>query len=58
MVENGHVKKFADAVLYLIKSPDRRQTMGRNARINVCRFNIDDVALKWKQLFDEVINEN
>ena len=58
LVENGHVKKFADAVLDLIKSPDKLQMMGRNARINVCRFNIDDVALRWKNLFDEVINES
>lgn len=58
LVENGHVKKFAEAIIGLLNSPEKLLTMGHHARINVCRFNIDDIALKWKQLFDEVINEN
>ncbi len=58
LVENGHVKKFAEAIIGLLKSPEKLLTMGHHARINVCRFNIDDIALKWKQLFDEVVNEN
>lgn len=58
LVENGQIKKFAEAILNLINSPEKLQAMGRQARINVSRFNIDDIASKWKQLFDGLINES
>lgn len=58
LVENGNVVKFAETILRLIKSPEKLQTMGSNARRNVCRFNLADVALKWKKLFDDVVDEN
>lgn len=54
LVENGNVAKFAESVLELINSPLKLQTMGANARHNVQRFNIDDIASKWKSLFDEL----
>lgn len=58
LVENGNVEKFAETILRLIESPEKLKTMGNNARRNVCRYNIDDVALKWKKLFDEVVDES
>ena len=54
LVENGNVAKFAESVLGLINSPLKLQIMGANARHNVQRFNIDDIASKWKLLFDEL----
>lgn len=54
IVENGNVVKFAESILGLINSPLKLQTMGTNARHNVQRFNIDDIASKWKSLFDEL----
>lgn len=58
LVENGNVMKFADAIMILIKDPEKLRRMSDNARNNVWRFNIEDIALKWKKLFDEVIDEN
>jgi len=58
LVENGNVTKYAETILKLIKTPGKLKTMGSNAHRNVCRFNIDDIALKWKLLFDEVVDES
>lgn len=58
LVENGNVLKFAEAVVSLVNSPLKMQIMSKNARKNVCRFNIDDVAIKWKHLFEELSDED
>ena len=58
LVENGNVKKFAEAILYLIENPRRLQKMSDNARENVWRFNIEGIALKWRKLFDELVDES
>jgi glycosyltransferase involved in cell wall biosynthesis len=54
LVENGNVEKMAKTILSLIVSPDKLSQMGKNARKNVCRFNMDTVAEQWKQLFDSL----
>lgn len=58
LVENGNVKKFAEAILYLIENPVKLQKMSDNAHDNVWRFNIEGIALKWQKLFDEVVDES
>ena len=58
LVENGNVPKFAEAILSLIENPEKLQMMCNNAHKNVWRFNIEGIALKWKKLFDEVIDES
>lgn len=58
LVENGNIEKFANTIIGLINTPLKLQCMGENARKNVRRFNIDDIALEWKKLFDELLNEN
>lgn len=54
LVENGNVEKMAKTILSLIVSPDKLSQMGKNARNNVRRFNMDTVAEQWKQLFDSL----
>ena len=58
MDENGNIEKFANTIVGLVNTPMKLQRMGENARKNVRRFNIDDIALEWKKLFDELLNEN
>jgi glycosyltransferase involved in cell wall biosynthesis len=58
LVENGNVTKFAEAILYLMENPQKLQMMRNIAHNNVWRFNIEGISLKWKKLFDEVVNEN
>lgn len=54
LVENGNVGKMAKAILSMINSPDNLSQLGKNARKNVCRFNMDIVAEQWKQIFDSL----
>ena len=54
LVENGNTEKLADTMISLIRQPAKIEEMGRQARINVQRFNIDTIAKKWKQLFDSL----
>jgi glycosyltransferase involved in cell wall biosynthesis len=58
LVENGNVEKFAEAILSLINNPEKLLMMSNNAHKNVWRFNIEGIALKWKKLFDEVVDES
>ena len=54
LVENGDVRKLADAIKKLIDDANTRVMMAQKARRNVMRFNMEQVALKWKQLFDSL----
>ena len=54
LVENGQVERLAEALVSLASDPVRIERYARNARLNVERFRIDTVALRWKQLFDEL----
>ena len=52
LVENGNIRKMAETLNSLLQTPDRIEMMGKNARKNVRRFNIDVIAEKWKKLFE------
>lgn len=52
LVENGNIEKLASTIITLINNPNRIFEMGQNARKNVKRFNIDDIAKKWRRLFE------
>lgn len=55
LVENGNVQELADKICYLIEHEDRRKEMGKQARINVERFKIENIAIQWKDLFDSLM---
>lgn len=52
LVDNGNVNNLADGIFSLIKNSDMRFRMSRAAIQNVQRFKIDQIALKWKSLFE------
>ena len=52
LVENGNIKELGSTILSLINNPEKLNEMSRNARRNVCRFNIEEIAEKWKKLFN------
>lgn len=54
LVENGNVERMADTLMGLMHNPVKISSMGRNARKNVLRFNIDTIAEKWKNLFESL----
>lgn len=51
LVENGNIEQFAQRLSLLIEDEELRKEMGKNARHNVKRYNIDVVAEQWNLLF-------
>jgi glycosyltransferase involved in cell wall biosynthesis len=54
LVENGNIDKLSEAVVSLIQDEKNLRRMACNAIDNVQRFNIEQVALRWKSLFESV----
>lgn len=52
LVENGNVAQLADRICQLIENDTMRKEMGANAKINSERFNMRNIAILWKDLFD------
>ena len=52
LVDNGSVEKLAEAIIQMIQYPEQRKTMANKAIENVQRFKIDQIAEKWKSLFE------
>lgn len=46
---------MVDKINFLIENPDRRKAMGGKARINVQRFNIDQIMGQWMHLFENLM---
>ena len=55
LVENGNPSTLAEGIISLINDSEKRKTMSITACRNSQRFCIDQVALKWKELFEEII---
>lgn len=54
LVENGNVEKLAEALVLMIQHPEQRIAMAGKAIENVQRFRIDQIAERWKSLFDSL----
>lgn len=55
LVKNGNIKDLAQEICFLIDHKDIRIKMGHQARADVIKFNIDNIAKKWKDLFESSI---
>ena len=44
-------KMFENAIVQLIEEEERRKKMGTNAKQSVIRYNVDNIAKQWDQLF-------
>lgn len=58
LVENGDIEGLAEKICFLIKHEDTRKEMGKQARANVERFKIENIAQQWKDLFESVLGNN
>lgn len=56
LVENGDVEKLAERLLTVMKSPERLRQMGKAAQEKSKEYQIEILALRWKQLFESICN--
>ncbi|WON96062.1 glycosyltransferase [Sphingobacterium sp. UGAL515B_05] len=54
LVENGNIKQLADGICLLIEDEARRKEMGKNARNDVRKFDLENIAKQWQQLFESI----
>lgn len=52
LVENGNIQQLADRICQLIENDSMRKEMGARAKQNSGRFNMENIAMQWKELFD------
>ena len=57
-MENGNIEMLAEKICYLIENDEIRRKMGQQARIDVERFKIEQIAEQWKQLFESLTLKN
>lgn len=55
LVEDGNIEELAEKICYLIENEETRKEMGRQARVDVQRFKIENIAEQWKQLFESLV---
>ena len=55
LVENERVDLLAKAMTSLINNPDKCRMLAKNATHNVQRFQMDQIAERWKRLFESLI---
>ena len=54
LVESGNVEKLGEAMIWMIQHPEKRKSMAVEATHNVKRFQMDEIANQWKQLFESL----
>lgn len=57
LVQPFDVDTFAGRLLTLIRDEELRYKMGAEARQSSRQYQIEDIALRWKSLFEEVMGE-
>jgi glycosyltransferase involved in cell wall biosynthesis len=57
LVQPFDVDAFAERLLMLIRDEELRHKMGAEARQSSRQYHIEDIALRWKSLFEEVLGE-
>lgn len=57
LVQPFDVDAFAERLLMLICDEELRHKMGAEARQSSRQYQIEDIALRWKSLFEEVMGE-
>ena len=55
LVENSDIEQMAEKICHLIEHEDERKCMGKNARLHVERFKIENIGPQWEKLFEEVL---
>lgn len=54
LVENGNIDQLAASICQLIENDDLRKSMGHKARLHAARFQMENIAAQWKELFNSL----
>ena len=54
-IENNNLEEFKLKLELLMKDKEKRLFYGTNAKQNVKRYSIENIACKWKELFESII---
>lgn len=57
-VENGNVHELSRKIIYLIEHEDLRRRMGQNSAESISPYQIEKIALQWKELFEKLHKEH
>jgi glycosyltransferase involved in cell wall biosynthesis len=55
LVEAENTDKLAEALSSVMGSPEKCHLLATNAIQNVKRFQMDEIANQWKQLFESIV---
>lgn len=55
LVEKENINALAQNINYLIENEEKRKQMGADALKNVQRYRIDNIAVLWENLFEELL---
>ena len=56
LVKNGDVADLSEKIFWMIENPRRRKEMGEKGRKRALDFTQDNIMLKWKSLFDSLVD--
>lgn len=57
LIENGHIKSFADKLSQLMQNSDLRQKMGSAARETSKKYHPEKIASQWDRLFKSLLSQ-
>ena len=55
LVPNGNIRQFADSLLVLLNNQEKLSLLSKNAQEKSKNYSLDVLALRWKGLFDTLI---
>ena len=55
LVKNGNLKEYSKKLELLVDSFEKRKLLGKEAKLNSQKYNIDLIAGKWKKLFLDLL---
>lgn len=58
LVPSFNIRFFADRILMLIKDDNLRKKMGEMGRLKSQEYSIEKIALQWKALFENLMNNH
>ena len=58
LVPSFNIRFFADRILMLTRDEDMRKQMGEKGRLKSQQYSIEKIAMQWKALFDDLMQNH